>query len=258
MWRTMSILDAFRLDGKVAVVTGASSGLGVSFAEGLAEAGADLVLAARRKDRLEETVAIVETAGQRALAVQTDVTNPDACSALVEAAIGQFGQVDILVNNAGMGGAVPATRELPDQFRSVVDINLMGSYWLCQACARVMQPGSSIVNIGSVLGLTTNGMPQAAYAASKAAVFGLTRDLAAQWTGRKGIRVNAVAPGFFATELTEPIGMETLQKLMDARVPMTRLGELEECAAAVVFLASAASSYITGIVLPVDGGMLIT
>ena len=254
----MSILDAFRLDGKVAVITGASSGLGVSFAEGLAEAGADLVLAARRKDRLEETVAIVEAAGQRALAVQTDVTDPDACSALVEAAIGHFGHVDILVNNAGTGGAVPATRELPDQFRSVVDINLMGSYWLCQACARVMQPGSSIVNIGSVLGITTNGMPQAAYAASKAAVFGLTRDLAAQWTGRKGIRVNAVAPGFFATEMTEPIGMETLQKLMDARVPMTRLGELLECTAAVVFLASDAASYITGIVLPVDGGMLIT
>jgi NAD(P)-dependent dehydrogenase (short-subunit alcohol dehydrogenase family) len=254
----MTILDGFRLDGKVALVTGASSGLGVAFSQGLAEAGADLVVAARRKDRLEATVNLVNATGRRALAVQTDITDPDACTRLVEAGLAEFGRLDILVNNAGMGGAVPATRELPEQFRAVVEINLMGSYWLAQACARVMRPGSSIVNIGSVLGLTTNGMPQAAYAASKAAIFGLTRDLARQWTGRKGIRVNAIAPGFFATEMTEPIGEATLQRLMDDRVPMTRLGQLAECASSVVFLASDASSYITGIVLPVDGGMLIT
>jgi NAD(P)-dependent dehydrogenase (short-subunit alcohol dehydrogenase family) len=254
----MTILDSFRLDGKVALVTGASSGLGVAFARGLAEAGADVVLAARRKDRLEETVQIVEGTGRRALAVQTDITDPDACTSLVEAAMGEFGHVDILVNNAGVGGSIPATRELPDQFRSVVDVNLMGTYWLCQACARVMAPDSSIVNIGSVMGLTTTGMPQAAYAASKAAVFGLTRDLASQWTKRKGIRVNAIAPGFFVTEMTEPIGMNTLQQLMDDRVPMTRLGELDECTTAVVFLAGSAASYITGIVLPIDGGLLIT
>jgi NAD(P)-dependent dehydrogenase (short-subunit alcohol dehydrogenase family) len=256
--QTVTVLDSFRMDGKVALVTGASSGLGVTFAKGLAEAGADLVLAARRKDRLEETVMLVQQAGRRALAIQTDVTNPDACVALVQAGVEEFGHLDVLVNNAGLGGAVPATRELPEQFRAVVDVNLMGSYWLCQACAKVMEPGSSIINIGSVLGLTTNGMPQAAYAASKAAVFGLTRELARQWTGRKGIRVNAIAPGFFVTEMTAPIGMETLQQLMDDRVPMSRLGEINECTAAVVFLASDASSYVTGIVLPVDGGMLIT
>ena len=115
----------------------------------------------------------------------------------------EFGRVDILVNNAGIGTAVPATRETPEQFRQVIDVNLNGCYWMAQACGRVMQPGSSIVNISSILGLTTAGLPQAAYAASKAGLIGLTRDLAQQWTGRKGIRVNALAPGFFASEMTD-------------------------------------------------------
>ena len=115
----------------------------------------------------------------------------------------EFGRVDVLVNNAGIGTAVPATRETPEQFRQVIDVNLNGCYWMAQACGRVMQPGSSIINISSVLGLTTAGLPQAAYAASKAGLIGLTRDLAQQWTGRKGIRVNAIAPGFFASEMTD-------------------------------------------------------
>ena len=115
----------------------------------------------------------------------------------------EFGRVDILVNNAGVGTAAPATRETPEQFRQVIDVNLNGCYWMAQACGRVMQPGSSIVNISSILGLTTAGLPQAAYAASKAGLIGLTRDLAQQWTGRKGIRVNALAPGFFKSEMTD-------------------------------------------------------
>lgn len=106
----------------------------------------------------------------------------------------RFGQIDVLVNNAGVGTAVPATREHPDEFRQVIDVNLNGCYWMAQSCGRVMRPGSSIVNISSVLGLTTAGLPQAAYAASKAGLIGLTRDLAQQWTGRKGLRVNAIAP----------------------------------------------------------------
>src|SRR5690348_12874820 len=164
---TSAINDLFRLDGKVAIVTGASSGLGVAFAQALAEAGADVVLGARRADRLADTAALVEAAGHRSLPVATDVASPEACQRLVDAAMAEFGKVDILVNNAGIGTAVPATRETPEQFRQVIDINLNGAYWMAQACGRVMQPGSSIVNISSILGLTTAGLPQAAYAATK-------------------------------------------------------------------------------------------
>src|SRR6202008_2442537 len=128
---------------------------------------------------------------------------PEQGQGLVDSAIQAFGRVDILINNAGTGSAYPATRETPEQFRSVIDVNLNGSYWMAQACGRHMQPGSSIVNISSVLALTTAGLPQAAYSASKAGLIGLTRDLAAQWTGRKGIRVNAIAPGYFPTEMTD-------------------------------------------------------
>ena len=134
----------------------------------------------------------VEAEGRQAVTVAADVSDPDQCTAVVAAAMNELGSVDILVNNAGVGTAVPATRETPEQFRAVIDVNLNGCYWMAQACGRVMQPGSSIINISSVLGLTSVGLPQAAYAASKAGLIGLTRDLAQQWSGRKGIRVNAI------------------------------------------------------------------
>ncbi|GAB4006269.1 SDR family NAD(P)-dependent oxidoreductase [Nocardioides ultimimeridianus] len=254
---TGPLADLFTLDGKVAVVTGASAGLGVAFAQALAEAGADVALGARRVDRLADTAALVEGAGRRALSVATDVADQASCQALVDAAMAEFGRVDILVNNAGVGTAVPATRETPEQFRSVIDINLNGCYWMAQACGRVMLPGSSIINISSVLGITTAGLPQAAYAASKAGLIGLTRDLAQQWSGRKGIRVNAIAPGFFASEMTDQYPDGYLEA-MGQRIPMGRKGDARELAATVVFLASAAGGYITGQTLPVDGGLTIT
>jgi len=252
------VLDRFRIDDRVAVVTGASSGLGVAFAQALAEAGANVVLGARRADRLQDTRALVEATGGKAVAVQTDVTDPDDCHALVRAAMDEFGRVDILVNNAGVGTAVPATRETPEQFRSVIDLNLNGCYWMAQECGRVMRPGSSIINVSSVLGLTTAGLPQAAYASSKAGLIGLTRDLAQQWTGRKGIRVNAIAPGYFASEMTDQFEAEYFDSAILPRTLCQRLGEPEELSAALLFLASDASSYITGITLPVEGGMLTT
>jgi NAD(P)-dependent dehydrogenase (short-subunit alcohol dehydrogenase family) len=253
----VTVLDMFRLDGKVAIVTGASSGLGVAFAQALAEAGADLALGARRVDRLEETAGLVRAAGRRVVTVATDVSDPEQCQALVDAAVTELGRVDVLVNNAGVGTAVPATRETPDQFRSVIDVNLNGCYWMAQACGRVMQPGSSIINISSVLGLTTGGLPQAAYSASKAGLMGLTRDLAQQWTGRKGIRVNALAPGFFESEMTDQYPPGYLES-QEVRIPMARQGDPRELAATAVWLASDAAGYVTGQTLPVDGGMTIT
>lgn len=253
----MPILDLFRLDGRVAIVTGASSGLGVTFAQALAEAGADIVLAARRSDRLADTETLVKETGRQALAVPTDVSRPGDCQTLVDAAIERFGRVDILVNNAGIGTAVPASRETPEEFRRVIDINLNGCYWMAQACSHVMQPGSAIVNISSILGITTAGLPQAAYSASKAGLIGMTRDLAQQWTGRKGIRVTALAPGFFATDMTSqyPDGYIAT---MTPRILAGRLGDPAELAAALVFLVSDAGGYVTGVTLPVDGGLTIT
>ncbi len=252
----MAILDRFRLDGRVAIVTGASSGLGVAFAQGLAEAGADLVLAARRSDPLARTQKLVEALGRRASIVVGDVGKPEDCHQIVAEAMKRFGRVDVLVNNAGIGTAVPATRETPDEFRRVIDVNLNGCYWMAQECGRVMKPGSSIVNISSVLGLVTAGLPQAAYSASKAGLLGLTRDLAAQWTGRKGIRVNALAPGFFPSEMTAQYPDDYLHSRLSL-IPMGRRGEGEELAAALLFLASDAASYVTGQVLVVDGGLTV-
>jgi NAD(P)-dependent dehydrogenase (short-subunit alcohol dehydrogenase family) len=252
----VSVLDLFRLDGRVVIVTGASSGLGVSFAQAFAEAGADLMLGARRVERLKETAALVEAAGRRASTRKTDVADPEQCQQLVDAAMAQFGRVDVLINNAGVGTAVPATRESAEEFRAVIDVNLNGSYWMAQACGRVMKPGSAIINIASVLGLTTGGLPQAAYSASKAGVMGLTRDLAQQWSGRKGIRVNALAPGFFASEMTDELKPGYLDSLMP-RIIQGRLGDAAELAATAVWLASAAAGYVTGQTIVVDGGITI-
>ena len=253
----MTILDRFRLDGRTAIVTGASSGLGVAFAQALAEAGADVALGARRAERLASTQELVEAAGRRSIAVRTDVSVPEDCERLVAEAVDAFGKVDVLVNNAGVGTARSALKETPDEFRAVIDVNLNGCYWMAQACGRVMPPGSSIINISSVLAFTTLGLPQAAYSASKAGLIGLTRDLAQQWTSRKGIRVNAVAPGLFASEMSAQYPEGYIESQMP-RILAGREGESEELAAAMVFLASDASAYITGTCLAVDGGLLAT
>ena len=245
----------FRLDGKRAIVTGASSGLGVAFAIGLAEAGADVAICARRADRLAGVRDRIEAAGRRCVAIEADVTSVDDCNTVVARCRDELGGVDVLVNNAGTGAVMPSTREEPDSFRRVIEVNLYGAYWMAQASARAMESGGSIVNIGSVLGSTTTGIPQAAYCSSKAAIDGLTRDLAQQWTSRKGIRVNTLAPGFFPSEMTDQLPSEYVDHILQ-RVPAGRMGEQDELVSALIFLASDASSYVSGAVLPVDGGLL--
>ena len=255
----MGVLSRFSLDGKVAIVTGASSGLGVVFAQAMAQAGADVAIGARRLERLQDTKKLIEDAGRRGLAVRTDVTKVDDCQALVDAAMNEFGRVDILVNNAGAGGEYhPATEDPPEHFRSIVELNLMGCYWMAQAVGRVMKPGSSVINISSVMALTTAKMPAAGYSAAKAGVLGLTRDLAAQWGPEKGIRVNALVLGTFPSEQTAHYSENYKRKVIQARIPIGRLGEAVDAAATAVFLAGDASSYITGVTLPVDGGVLLT
>ncbi|WP_368680121.1 glucose 1-dehydrogenase (plasmid) [Rhodococcus opacus] len=250
-----NMLERFSLRGKVAIVTGASSGLGVAYV--FAQAGADVVLGARRGDKLAATAELVRQYNPRAVAVETDVTQVDQCNRLVDAAIDAFGKVDVLVNNAGTGGEYHhVTQDSPDHFRSVVDVNLHGSFWMIQACARVMGAGSSIVNVSSVMALTTAKMPAAAYSASKAAVLGLTRDLAAQ-LGPSGIRVNAILPGVFPSEATAHYSENYKRKIIDAKIPLGRIGDPEDIAAVVVFLAGDASAYLTGVSLPVDGGVLV-
>ena len=253
----MTVLDRFRLDGKTVVVTGASSGLGVAIAQACAEAGGDLVLAARRAEKLTATADLVEAAGGKALTVPTDISDPQQVQDMIDAAMAHYGHIDVLVNNAGVNSVAAATRETAEDFRAVVDTNLHGSFWAAQACGRVMRPGSSIVNIASTSAFTTSQLPQAAYSASKAAIVGLTRELASQWGRRKGIRVNAVAPGAFRTEMTES-GLSEHVDMVLRRIVLDRIGDPEELAAAVVWLASDAASYVTGQTIIVDGGFTIT
>jgi len=250
----VSVLDRFRLDGKVAIVTGASSGLGAVTARCLAEAGADLVLAARRTDKLEETASVVRGLGRRAVVIGTDVAVQADCQRMVDAGVAELGAVDVLVNNAGLGWGAPASREQEDDWRRVIDINLSGSFWCAQAFGRVAPRGSSIVNVSSVLALRPFPLPQAAYAASKAGLLGMTRDLATQWGTRKGIRVNALAPGLFPTEMSADYSPENVAAIQGF-IPLGRLGDPEEIGAAVLYLASEASSYVTGETLVVDGGL---
>lgn len=250
----MATLDRFRMDGLTTVVTGASSGLGAGFARALASAGSDLVLAARREDRLQALAEELRSNGAQVEAVAADVAAPEDCARVAEVALDRFGRIDALVNNAGIGSAVPALKETPEGFRRLVDVNLTGVFWMAQACAARMQHGGAIVNISSVLGQVAPRFPQAAYAASKAGVIGLTRDLAGEWSGRRGIRVNALCPGYFDSEMTEGEG-KVLREMVATHSMMGRFGEQEELDTALLFLASPASTYVTGTTLTVDGGL---
>ncbi len=243
----------FRLDGRVAIVTGASSGLGRRFAITLSQAGAAVILAARRDEKINELAAQLTSA----LAVQTDVRDDSQLEHLVKTTVEHFGRIDVLVNNAGIVNVAPAGDERPEDFRRVIDVNLVAPFVLAQLSASQMlaQGGGSIVNIASVLGLVGSGrIPQASYAASKGAMINLTRELAAQWA-TKGIRVNAIAPGWFESEMTgEMLASKSGQEWVRRSTPLGRPGAVHELDGALIFLASDASSYVTGQVLTVDGG----
>lgn len=252
------ILDRFRLDDRVVVITGASSGLGLGFARATAAVGATLVLAARREDRLDVIADELRGSGTSVLTQRTDVSVREDCDALAAAAVAEYGRIDVLINNAGVGPAGPALREDPDVFRNAIDVNLNGTYWMARACAPHMPEGSSIVNVASVLGMVASRFPQAHYSASKAGVLGLTRDLAQQWSARRGIRVNALCPGYFASEMTTSDGEGMLRRMVADASILGRFGEQHELDAALLFLASQASSYMTGASLTVDGGLTAT
>jgi NAD(P)-dependent dehydrogenase (short-subunit alcohol dehydrogenase family) len=245
--------ELFSLAGRVAIVTGASSGLGHRFARVLQRAGAQVVLSARRADRLDELVAQLPGA----IEVAADVTVDDDRRRLIDATLGAHGRIDVLVNNAGISGPVPAEDEPLDRFREVLDVNLTSLFALCQLVARPMleRGQGSIVNIASMLGLVASApVKQASYAASKGGVVNLTRELGAEW-GRRGVRVNAIAPGWFPSEMNaEMFDDERSLEYIARNAPMGRAGREHELDGALLYLASDASTYVTGAVLTVDGG----
>ena len=245
------------LEGHVIVITGASSGLGAQLARAIADAGGIPVLAARRADRLAALTDEIPGAD----AVTCDVTDDADRERLIEGVIERHGRLDGLINNAGAGATAPALRTSPETFARVLDLNLVAPFALsCLAAQRMRNGGGkSIVNIASVMGLRSIGqIPDAAYIASKAGIIGLTRELASQW-GRYGIRVNAVAPGFFATEMNSELGEDPEQfpDFLLSRTPLGRGGRSGELNDAVLFLLGSGSSFVTGTVLSVDGGMAI-
>lgn len=246
----------FDVRGANILVTGASSGLGRRFASALAERGASVVAVARRESALQDLAA--EHAG-RILAVTGDVTSEGDVARIVAEATSWRGSIDVLVNNAGITSVQPAELEDAETFARVVDVNLTALYRLCHHVGRQMLEGAggSIINIASINGLVASwSIPEAGYCASKGAVISLTRELAAQWADR-GIRVNAIAPGYFRSELTEELFETDAGVRRFRRMPMGRPGEAHELDGALVFLASQASSYMTGQTLVVDGGWTV-
>jgi len=246
-----------RLDGKVVVLTGASSGLGEQFARALDASGASVVLAARRRDRLDELASTLE----RAHVVQCDVAVAGDRADLVAAAVDTFGRIDGLVNNAGITNVAPALRESDDEFRRVLEVNLVAPFALSRDVVRVMREhgGGSIVNIASINALVAlPTTPEAGYAASKAGLAGLTRELAAQWA-RYGVRVNAIGPGAFVSEMTGDHFVEgPIAEMLKLRIPLGRAGAAGELDGLLTLLLSDESSYLTGQLIAVDGGHTIT
>jgi gluconate 5-dehydrogenase len=254
----VDLTSLHRLDGKVAVVTGASYGLGVLFAEILASAGADVVVTARSEDKLADTKAVVEAAGGRCLTVAGDVTEYDDCQRVADAAMDTYGRIDVLVNNAGWADdrLIRTEHVEPDIFEKMIKTDLVGLFFMTRACAPHMLRGGGgcIINLSSIFGMAGSENRTAGYFAAKGGVNQLTRLLACEW-GDRNLRVNALAPNFFMSEMTRRLLEDSgMADWMRSRTPMRRLGELQELIGPFLFLASDASSFVTGLVLTVDGG----
>ena len=253
------IKELFDLSGRVAIVTGGSRGLGREMAEGLAEAGAALMLCARREEWLTPTLKEMRARGFRVEGLVADVSRPGDVQAVVDRALAAFDKIDILINNAGVTwGEDPEAMPL-EKWQKVIDVNLTGAFLFSQAAGREMlkRRYGRIINVASLAGLRSSvrGPHYAAYAASKAGLMGLTRELAASW-GRQGIRVNAIAPGFFHSRMADP-AIPIAEPDLQANSPIPRVGEAGELKGVAVFLAADASNYVTGQVVAVDGGRSI-
>jgi NAD(P)-dependent dehydrogenase (short-subunit alcohol dehydrogenase family) len=255
-----SLISQFNLAGKSAIVTGVSRGLGISFARGLAKAGCNLLVTARDFDRLQGVAKDIEQYGGSVVPFKADAAQVKDAEAMVDRALEAFGRLDILVNNAGISAVADAETMSSGQWQSVIDTNLTGLFYCAQSAARPMLRSGSgkIINIASMYGISASScISQASYVASKAGVLGLTRELAVEWAPR-GLNVVALAPGFFRSDQTvwafeedKELGARLL-----AKVPMARLGKLEELEATIVYLASAGADYMNGQALVLDGGFL--
>jgi gluconate 5-dehydrogenase len=251
--------EIFSLEGRVAIVTGASYGLGVVFATALAEAGADIVATARSVDKLQATKQLIESKGRRCLAIQCDVTDREQVRNLMKETHAAFGKIDILVNNAGISDAsgIRPEFEEPGTWRAVIETDLTGLWWCSQEAAQYMlrQGKGSIINISSIFGSGGfGGGSPAAYFAAKGGVNNLTEFLAVSW-GDRGVRVNAIAPTFFDSEMIhEALLASGVLEMLTSRHPMGRIGEHSDLVGPIVFLASDASKFVNGMILRVDGG----
>ena len=254
----MNVRQMFDLNGKVAIVTGGGRGIGQKMAEGLAEVGANIVLCSRKIENCQKAAQDLAKLGVKTLAMSCDVKSPASIQTVVDKTLEEFGRLDILVNNSGITrGSTPEDYSLED-WNKVMDTNMTGAFLFSQIAGRVMirQKSGTIINIASVMGVIgiQDAADAIAYSASKGALITFTKDLAAKWA-KYNIRVNAIAPGWFPTDMTEWVLGHHGQEILGL-IPMGRYGEPEELKGAVVYLASEASRYVTGIVLPVDGGQL--